>query len=320
MLVGKSKWDSVSVGSLSLAVLFTFLAIFLTIFMEKEELHIFIHKIIYKEEVTYEFSVFGKARIFLFYVNHILFFFETVFFPFLIINELFFYKRNVKNYTLSNIKKPPLLRCSYSVSSIIIITSLITLFLSVKLLLTGKPSTILISLTSLIYCFLLFWIGVFSLRETRFIGKTQSTNPTSKLTDNNTRTRENNYFSSGDKIEDNKLKDRLIQLFEEDEVFKNQNLKINDVASLLNTNRTYISNVINNNIGCSFSDFVNFYRVENVKEMLKDPIFNDLTLMEISEKAGFSGSNSFYRIFKKFENKAPNQYRQEKIFEKYMSN
>ena len=314
-LTGKNKWGILCVGSLSIALIFSVLAICLTFAMKKEEFFLFLQKMIYKENVSYAFSIYGKARILLFYVNHSLFFIETVVFPALIIKGLTEYKNDTRHSNLAENEKPPLLRSFRSICIIIITTSLITLTLSIKLLLTGYPSSLLITTTSLIYFILLFWIGVFSLRETRISYKKPNSDLLMGFVDNNVVRRENKSFITEDDRELDSLKFRLIQLFEGNSVFRNQNLKISDVALLLNTNRTYVSNVINNDIGCCFSDFVNYYRVESVKKMLDDPTFNNLTLLEISEKAGFSGSNSFYRIFRKFEHKAPNQYRQEKIKE-----
>ena len=68
-------------------------------------------------------------------------------------------------------------------------------------------------------------------------------------------------------ISQKRIKTQLIKLFEKEQVFKNTDLKITDVASKLHTNRTYISTLINSEYGSSFSSFVNQYRVEEAKRV-----------------------------------------------------
>ncbi|NLU39567.1 MAG: helix-turn-helix transcriptional regulator [Bacteroidales bacterium] len=105
------------------------------------------------------------------------------------------------------------------------------------------------------------------------------------------------------------LRRRLISLFEEKKIFTTPDLKINQVGLLLKTNRTYISNLINDEFGCSFSDYVNRYRVDEVKRMFSSVEFNDFTLEQIAEKAGFTSSAALIRIFKQFEGVTPGIYR-----------
>ena len=105
------------------------------------------------------------------------------------------------------------------------------------------------------------------------------------------------------------LQRKLISLFEEKKIFTTPDLKINQVGLLLKTNRTYISNLINDEFGCSFSDYVNRYRVDEVKRMFSSVEFNDFTLEQIAEKAGFTSSAALIRIFKQFEGVTPGIYR-----------
>ncbi len=95
--------------------------------------------------------------------------------------------------------------------------------------------------------------------------------------------------------------------------FTNQNLRITDVAKMLGTNRTYISRIINEDMGTNFCDLVNKHRVEYAKELMDNPENTHLTLQEIAEYAGFASISSFYRIFNNSEKKSPGKYREEKI-------
>ena len=107
-----------------------------------------------------------------------------------------------------------------------------------------------------------------------------------------------------------KIKSQLTKLFEKDKVYKNKDLKISDIAAKLNTNRTYISNYINSEYGCSFNAFVNSYRVEEAKKLLKNEEYTNFSLDHIAEQAGFGTLHSFIRVFKDVTNNTPGNYRE----------
>ena len=99
----------------------------------------------------------------------------------------------------------------------------------------------------------------------------------------------------------------LDALMTSQEVFHNDELLITDVAKMIGSNRTYVSTYLNKEKGLSFSDYVNGYRVEYAKRLLDTDAH--LNLVEIAERSGFSGEASFYRVFKRFTGKTPNEYR-----------
>ena len=123
---------------------------------------------------------------------------------------------------------------------------------------------------------------------------------------------EDTVIISENKIENptnNKTKSKLEKLLEKEKVYKNKDLKISDIASKLHTNRTYISNFINNEYGCSFSTFVNSYRVEEAKKLLTAEEYTNFSLEHIAEQAGFGSLHSFIRVFKDVTNNTPGQFR-----------
>ena len=91
-------------------------------------------------------------------------------------------------------------------------------------------------------------------------------------------------------IKREKMKNELVQLFDEKEIYTNGNLTITDVAALLGTNRTYVSNVINNEFGFSFYQFVNKYRIQKATIL-----FIQHPDMQIQEVASLSGLILFPR-------------------------
>uniref|UniRef100_UPI0032169149 helix-turn-helix domain-containing protein n=1 Tax=uncultured Draconibacterium sp. TaxID=1573823 RepID=UPI0032169149 len=105
------------------------------------------------------------------------------------------------------------------------------------------------------------------------------------------------------------LKSQLIQLFEEDKIYKYPNLRITTVSEKLETNRTYISKLINDEFGMNFNEFVNQYRIIDAKYMLSSELLNIYTLEHIAEKSGFGSVASFSRVFKEIEGVTPGKFR-----------
>lgn len=69
-----------------------------------------------------------------------------------------------------------------------------------------------------------------------------------------------------------------------------------------------ISGTINTFYKCSFTDFVNKYRVEHVCRILQDGKNKRLKLEAIGMECGFGGKVNFYAVFKKFTGKTPGEY------------
>lgn len=102
------------------------------------------------------------------------------------------------------------------------------------------------------------------------------------------------------------LMGRIRQLMEQQQLYLNSDLKLEDVASALGLNRSYVSNCINLHTGDSFSQFVNGYRIEYAKQVLRSKPDTKVTSLYIS--AGFSSEQSFYRNFKSFTGMTPKEW------------
>ena len=96
------------------------------------------------------------------------------------------------------------------------------------------------------------------------------------------------------------------KLMDEKRLFLQPNLKINDLASMLNTNRNYIYNAINQGIGMSFAEYINKKRIEYAVQLIdKD---REMLLADVAHKSGFSSPSAFYRNFKLYMNCSPSDY------------
>ena len=100
---------------------------------------------------------------------------------------------------------------------------------------------------------------------------------------------------------------RLKRLMEEEQLFRQKDLHISDIAIHLGSNRTYVSNHINQELGLSFSDYINRYRIGYAQSMMTYSA-SAPSMIEISEQSGFANEVSFYRNFKKITGTTPNRW------------
>jgi AraC-like DNA-binding protein len=113
--------------------------------------------------------------------------------------------------------------------------------------------------------------------------------------------------------EPSELSLRIQKLMEQEQMFRQQNLKINDLVKRLGTNRNYVYMAINREIGISFAEYINRLRIEYAVKLIdSEP---DRHLGQVAEESGFSSSSSFYRNFKVFMGVSPKEY-QNKLKEK----
>ncbi|MEL7122795.1 MAG: helix-turn-helix domain-containing protein [Bacteroidota bacterium] len=99
----------------------------------------------------------------------------------------------------------------------------------------------------------------------------------------------------------------LNKLFQEKELFRNSNLKIADVANELRIPSQRLSQLLNDNLGKSFSLFINEYRIDAAKKMLiQDDKFK---LETIGYECGFNSKSTFFTTFKKLTGSTPAGFR-----------
>jgi len=91
--------------------------------------------------------------------------------------------------------------------------------------------------------------------------------------------------------------------------YLNPALTIQDVSKEMNVPVRELSVLINHQLGKHFYDFVNTYRIENAKEILKDSSKSKVTILEILYEVGFNSKSSFNSAFKKHTGNTPTEYR-----------
>jgi AraC-like DNA-binding protein len=96
------------------------------------------------------------------------------------------------------------------------------------------------------------------------------------------------------------------RLMDEKRLFLQPNLKINDLAQMLNTNRNYIYNAINRGIGLSFAEYINKKRIEYAVQLIDQD--REILLTDVAHKSGFSSPSAFYRNFRLYMDCSPSDY------------
>ncbi len=94
------------------------------------------------------------------------------------------------------------------------------------------------------------------------------------------------------------MTERIIALVENDKIYLQPDLKLDDVAQMMHTNRTYIYQAVNQQMGISFNEFINRYRIAHAKRLMaSDPT---LSMNDVALLSGFASLSSFYRNMKKY--------------------
>ena len=101
----------------------------------------------------------------------------------------------------------------------------------------------------------------------------------------------------------------LLDLMNTEKPYRNGDPTLQDLADALSISAHNLTEVINTQLGQNFYDFVNGYRVREVKKRLVDPEYAHLTLLAIGMEAGFNSKSAFNAVFKKHTGMTPSQYR-----------
>ncbi len=86
-------------------------------------------------------------------------------------------------------------------------------------------------------------------------------------------------------------------------------LTLPKLAENLNVPSHHLSQVINEMHGSNFFDFINQFRVEEVKRKIQDPVFKNYSLLGIALESGFNSKSAFNRVFKNLTGTTPSKFR-----------
>lgn len=106
------------------------------------------------------------------------------------------------------------------------------------------------------------------------------------------------------------LAERLRQLIEVDEVFREEGLTIGNLADRLGAQEYKVRQLINAQLGFkNFNAFLNRFRVAAAEKLLADPGKAHLGVAEVAYQVGYRSLATFNRVFKDLTGRTPSEYR-----------
>ncbi|MYM29205.1 helix-turn-helix domain-containing protein [Duganella sp. CY15W] len=102
---------------------------------------------------------------------------------------------------------------------------------------------------------------------------------------------------------------RLTTCMEQDQPYRNGELKLEDLAAQVAMTPHELSQLINQHCGANFADFLNRYRIEALKTALHDPQQASTSILDLAMIAGFNSKSAMNRAFKKSTGLTPGEFR-----------
>jgi len=102
---------------------------------------------------------------------------------------------------------------------------------------------------------------------------------------------------------------KLLDLMDQEKLFQNPALNMTLLAQKMDLSKGYLSLIINQKEGKNFFEFVNTYRVEEIKKNINDPDKSHYSLLGIGMEAGFKSKSTFNSVFKKLTGQTPSQFK-----------
>jgi len=106
---------------------------------------------------------------------------------------------------------------------------------------------------------------------------------------------------------------KLRHLMEREKLYTEPELKLHEVADHVGVPPHKLSQIINQEFGKSFQDFLNQYRVEEFKRIISIEKPDNSTLLAIAMKVGFNSKSAFNAAFKKFTQESPSEFKNRRV-------
>ena len=104
---------------------------------------------------------------------------------------------------------------------------------------------------------------------------------------------------------------RIKHFMKTEKSYMDADLTLPGLASKLQIPSHHLSRVINEKFGLNFFDFINQYRIEEVKAKMANPEFDNLSLLGIAFESGFNTKSAFNRVFKRMTGLTPSDYKKQ---------
>lgn len=99
--------------------------------------------------------------------------------------------------------------------------------------------------------------------------------------------------------------EKMERMLHNDGLYHKADLTVVELAKMVGTNRTYISQYLNEHLNMTFFDYITNYRLDESEELLRE---GKLGITEIAIRVGFKDRNAFYRVFRMRHNCSPREW------------
>jgi AraC-like DNA-binding protein len=102
---------------------------------------------------------------------------------------------------------------------------------------------------------------------------------------------------------------KIDRMMRDSKIYCDPNLTINDLSDAVSIPVRKLSQIIKIQYQKNFYEFINSYRIEEAKRMLKSQEYRYRTIMEVYIEAGFNSKSVFNEFFKNIVNMTPSEYK-----------
>ena len=103
----------------------------------------------------------------------------------------------------------------------------------------------------------------------------------------------------------------LLTLMKDERLYTDVELTLQTLSEKLGISPGYLSKIINEKEDKNFFEFVNTYRVQEVKDKLVDNEYHHYSILGIALESGFKSKSTFNTVFKKFTGQTPSAYQKQ---------
>ncbi|TGV02437.1 helix-turn-helix domain-containing protein [Flavivirga rizhaonensis] len=105
------------------------------------------------------------------------------------------------------------------------------------------------------------------------------------------------------------IEEKILSTMEEKQLYKNRKLQLKDLSKEVSTSENNVSEVLAKQFQTNYYDFINSYRVNEVKRLMNSEKHKGYKLIAIAMEAGFNSKTTFNTAFKKSTGQTPSEYK-----------
>ncbi len=162
------------------------------------------------------------------------------------------------------------------------------------------PIYLLLYVLLLIMTYSCYWIGIQALIKSEVLAEKKTGEVSSEQT--------SSYAKLGSSLL-NQYATTIGQLMQQEKLFLEETLNLRTLAARVKLDPNLVSYVLNTVVKKSFYDYVNEFRVNEMKRKIEDPAYSHIKIVELAFESGFNSKATFNRVFKKLTGISPTEYK-----------